>query len=368
MRELTPDTRLKPRRAPLRAGFFAAIFIFLLLCSACGADGARKRTHIQIASGETAAQKLLTDTTDGFFEQIRPLELCIQMRLENADCSTLCALPRAEMLHKYKEFLRADLAEMSLEQSRLLDKQMQLALKYTFEAFPKLKLPDTLTLIAVKGDTYGGTVYYTRENCIIVPLPQLFAGNEEHLLSVLVHEIFHVYSRRNKEKRIKLFAEIGFEPIDSLRWSDFLAERRLCNPDAVDCRYILRLPADNGAESLYVPVIYSRFSQYDPDFSFFQHLHFQLFPAEALQDSTGKPIEKAYAINSPNVGTDPQLLPAFFERISRNTNYIIHPEEIIADNFRMLVLQKIPSLRAANQAADEKGAKLLESVRRIISE
>ena len=35
----------------------------------------------------------------------------------------------------------------------------------------------------------------------------------------------------------------------------------------------------------------------------------------------------------------------FFEQIGRNTHYIIHPEEIVADNFALLALgaQKAPS-------------------------
>lgn len=371
MRYTLSAVRRKPRRSALRAGFFAALLGFVLFLAACGgADaGAKRRVQIQIATPELAAKKLLQDTTDGFFEQMRPLEMCIQMRLPQAECEAFRALGREEMLRKYADFLRADLATVSIEQMQLLDKQMQLALKYTFEAFPKLSLPDTLTLIVVKGDTYGGTVYYTRENCIIVPLPQLFSGNEEHLMSVLVHEIFHVYSRRHADKRRTLFAEIGFEPIDSLQWSPFLAERRLCNPDAVDCRYLLRLPiAQGGADSLFVPVIYSRFAQFERDFSFFQHLHFQLFPVRPLTDSTGKPIAGAYAIAVPDVGTDPQQLEAFFERIGRNTNYIIHPEEIIADNFRMLVLQKVPTLRDAHQPADERGAQLLQKIQTIVAQ
>jgi hypothetical protein len=40
-----------------------------------------------------------------------------------------------------------------------------------------------------------------------------------------------------------------------------------------------------------------------------------------------------------------ERLSGFMEQIGRNTNYIIHPEEILADNFALLVLgeQKVPS-------------------------
>ena len=36
---------------------------------------------------------------------------------------------------------------------------------------------------------------------------------------------------------------------------------------------------------------------------------------------------------------DPHKEPAFLEKIGKNTNYIIHPDEILADNFVRLVME-----------------------------
>jgi hypothetical protein len=38
-------------------------------------------------------------------------------------------------------------------------------------------------------------------------------------------------------------------------------------------------------------------------------------------------------------------LSRFYEQVGRNTRYILHPEEILADNFALLVLdeRKVPS-------------------------
>jgi len=40
-----------------------------------------------------------------------------------------------------------------------------------------------------------------------------------------------------------------------------------------------------------------------------------------------------------------QQVAGFFEQVGRNTEYIIHPEEILADNFAILILQEhdVPS-------------------------
>lgn len=41
----------------------------------------------------------------------------------------------------------------------------------------------------------------------------------------------------------------------------------------------------------------------------------------------------------------PQQISGFFEQVGRNTNYIIHPEEILAENFALLIMDKrdVPS-------------------------
>jgi hypothetical protein len=62
---------------------------------------------------------------------------------------------------------------------------------------------------------------------------------------------------------------------------------------------------------------------------------------------------------APNFATpDAQLvgpgeLTGFFEQIGRNTQYIIHPEEILADNFSLLVREKTgPSPDILKKLAD----------------
>ena len=40
---------------------------------------------------------------------------------------------------------------------------------------------------------------------------------------------------------------------------------------------------------------------------------------------------------------DPSALPSYFDQIGRNTQYIIHPEEILADNF-VLMINEAPSV------------------------
>ena len=48
---------------------------------------------------------------------------------------------------------------------------------------------------------------------------------------------------------------------------------------------------------------------------------------------------------------DPKQVPSFLEQIGKNTGYIIHPDEILADNFKHLVKeeQKLPTPKIVEQ-------------------
>jgi hypothetical protein len=70
---------------------------------------------------------------------------------------------------------------------------------------------------------------------------------------------------------------------------------------------------------------------------FFNYLKFQFLLVERDNNSfTVKPIYE---------GQQPRLIglkqaSGFFAQVGRNTRYTIHPEEILADNFALLVLQE----------------------------
>jgi hypothetical protein len=48
-------------------------------------------------------------------------------------------------------------------------------------------------------------------------------------------------------------------------------------------------------------------------------------------------------MRAPAEGVPPQELQGLLEQIGRNTRYLIHPEEILADNFAVLYLSKLRS-------------------------
>ena len=81
-----------------------------------------------------------------------------------------------------------------------------------------------------------------------------------------------------------------------------------------------------------------------PDFnpknsrSFFNYLKLMLVEVKKVDN------ECRYIQNEQGdpVVFDVRELPDYLKKVGENTNYVIHPEEILADNFAMMVLEKQP--------------------------
>lgn len=199
----------------------------------------------------------------------------------------------------------------------------------------RLPLPTTLLLVRTNGDEEGGAAY-TRGTAIILPT-RVLAYQPNQLDRLLAHELFHILSRHDGATRVKLYRIIGFESCEPIDPPSSLAPRRITNPDAplIDCT--IELPVTNIKDVKTVtaaPILYST-RPYDAarGGSLFEYLTFRLFVVEQ-QGGRWQPV---LARGEPFV-IDPRKEPAFLDKVGRNTSYIIHPDEILADNFVRLVM------------------------------
>jgi hypothetical protein len=99
-----------------------------------------------------------------------------------------------------------------------------------------------------------------------------------------------------------------------------------------------------GKASWAVPILFASTEKYDMSRGgeFFDYLQFQFLIVERSADSSV--VRTVYDGQHPRlVGI--QQVSGFIEQIGRNTRYIIHPEEILADNFALLILEEpnVPS-------------------------
>jgi hypothetical protein len=196
-----------------------------------------------------------------------------------------------------------------------------------------LSLADAVVVIKTTGAEEGGAAY-TRDRAIVLPQSML-ASPPDRLRQVLSHELFHILSRANPRWRDRLYAAIGFERCDEIVLPTEWAQRKITNPDAPVNDHCIRLEHD-GQPIWVVPVLISKTAAYDPTTGgeFFDYLQFKFLAVERSADLVSvKPVIRDGQL----VMFELEQLAGFFEQIGRNTSYIIHPEEILADNFALLV-------------------------------
>jgi len=210
-----------------------------------------------------------------------------------------------------------------------------------------LPFPETVYMIKTTGAIEGGAAY-TRSNAVIFPESVLQARS--HLRYLVAHELFHVLSRANCELRSRLYAVIGFKPLpEPFVFPAELNDQKITNPDAPTHDHYIEVKYE-GETRRAVPITYSRTEKYDVNLggTFFSYLILQF----VLLSQDGLPQTLA----------DTYQLDGFMQQIGANTGYIIHPEEILADNFALIALNRndVPSadiqdkIKAVLMTADTK--------------
>jgi hypothetical protein len=177
----------------------------------------------------------------------------------------------------------------------------------------------------------------------------------------MLHEFFHVFSRANPDTRDEIYNLIGFIPVQKeIILPEKLAKTKLLNPDGTS-DYAINLETSNGRAVFAYPLISANEEHYTTEKpAFFNYLVFNLYELQA--DKNGK-----YNLIVDDLGntTIPfNKIPSFFKKIKDNTSYIIHPDEISADNFVFTVF-----LLSENQKLKDyskEGRKLIEDIGAIL--
>jgi hypothetical protein len=208
-----------------------------------------------------------------------------------------------------------------------------------------LHMPAQIELVKTSGHEEGQAAY-TRANAILLPPNQIRSASED----LLAHELFHVLSRQNPKLRKRLYRIVGFEQIPDVALPGDLARLKLTNPDGVQSVMIRVRLRDRSVPVM--PILYSSATRVDnaQEGEFFDHLVFKLLPLREVEGRySAQPSEGAVELLSPEEVT------GFYEQIGRNTKYIIHPDEILADNFVHLL----------NQAPDLPNPAIVAELKRI---
>jgi len=305
-----------------------------------------------------ATTAITRDDMENFFGDIGILDMSIQMKKDFSK-----ETDRNVVLTAYKQYLKEDVLSFTADEKVLLEKIFNRVLtnsnKVSTTIFGK-----EIRLIKTHAKHYGESVYYTRENIIVIPKHVLAEKNESAIYGTMLHELFHIYSRYHPKERAELYGLIGFKdigPVSNLQIDQALKHRILLNPDGVDFSYAIKLDIGEDKPILAIPIILANttaFKKGQPEF--FSYLDFGLF-------KISPPYSKLIKVHSDNDGNTllkPEQLGDFYKQIKDNTNYIIHPDEVMADNFMFLITaqEKPESVKRFS----EEGQQLLKDVERIL--
>jgi hypothetical protein len=150
------------------------------------------------------------------------------------------------------------------------------------------------------------------------------------LVTMMIHELFHVFSTHHPGLHDRLYGLLEYRPCNDLALPADADARRFTNPDAMLYNYYTVLQHE-GRELAVTPVMLARGEKFDPAKGGGAFSQVALLVVELnVRDGKATPVlDPQGRIVSHEAGE----VPAFMQRMQRNTGYILHPEEVLADNF-----------------------------------
>ena len=302
-------------------------------------DGVEIRPGTMVEFGNAEACARVLSARDTFVQAMSPFD-------------------RSARLKTDKDVSEAEYLGFAARQARDWSSAEKARLRPILEAFRlktarlNLRLPPTVLLLTTTGLEEGGAAY-CRGTAIVLPRARL-DEDQARLESLIFHELFHVYRTYNPAARRALYEIIGFEVCPEIVLPPELQARKITNPDAPLLDSYIRLRLD-GKSVAVTPVLLAKTERYDTKAGgeFFDSMVFKLLVLAETRDG----FRPAMLPGGGADLRDPSAFPDYFDQIGRNTEYIIHPEEILADNFVLMV----------NEASSVPSPSILQEMRVVLT-
>lgn len=193
-------------------------------------------------------------------------------------------------------------------------------------------IPDTV-LFVKNTDRLDGGLPHTRGAAIFWG-PSLPAGDAE-LDSLFFHELFHIISRANPARQDDLYAIIGFTRCTRLDFPADLRAAMFTNPDAPLVRHVVPQAKPGDGRAFTTPLLLAVppvFNPASPQFT----SYFSVIFIDIQRGADGA-CEVLQRDGSSAVIANQAAVPMLYAHAGRNTNYIFHPEEMLASNFAQMM-------------------------------
>lgn len=268
-------------------------------------------TTIVFAPQEEASERL--GTSDSYTKEMSKFDLISRTKNQASNKE-----------EDYLEYASQQAMEWSEEEKTTLRERI-MGIKSKIENLGlKLEFPDEILLVKSSMQEEGGAISYTRENYMVVR----GVVSENYL----VHELFHILTRYKPERRNELFKTINFVESNRIEYPSAIRDMVITNPDAPFLEHTITLEIEGGSEEVVFILISE--DEWDGG-SFFTYMKQRLMYVEG-----GNENKKALLVEDYPVLRNFAAATNLKQKIGTNTNYTLHPEEILAEHFVMLVLQE----------------------------
>ncbi|HEV2430601.1 MAG TPA: hypothetical protein VGT43_03690 [Burkholderiales bacterium] len=215
----------------------------------------------------------------------------------------------------------------------------------------KWKGPSTVLMVKASDRLMEGFPH-TRGNAIVIQEGMLLEMQKRPAMMefLVVHEAFHVLTRSNPGLREELYRAIGFRACAAVEVPEALVRLRLTNPDAPESRHAIGVRW-RGRPVEVLPFIHFASDKVDPKAGFVSQMHTSWLVVERRQ-------ERCVARDE---GAKLEDMEGLREQVGNNTGYLIHPEEILADNFALLYREAV-----SPGVARVRSPEILERMRNIL--
>lgn len=201
----------------------------------------------------------------------------------------------------------------------------------------KLALPeDGINVMLTTMTEAGGAEGYTLGSNMMLNSGMMSEAKNMGLdwivAELIAHETFHILTRTNPEFRKKMYALIGFSILPKeVEIPEELKDKLIHNPDVnrSDSYATFNI---NGKQRNCIMLV-STDKEYTGG-SLFDYMKEKLLEIDPNTCKAVKAEDGSYKLYDIEDATD------FYDKVGRNTGYVIDPEEVLADNFSYMLVRK----------------------------
>lgn len=315
---------------------FLLLFVLFAACSSEVPSSEYRLTDycVIVLADETQGKQLISQS-DYYSDNLGEFDLRSKIRVSDSD--------ETPTIQDYLNNAASNVKNWSNSEKKKLREAVEYTAGQILKLSLTLPLPDTVYVIRTTGKEEGGAGGYTRHNLIILT-DYGMSSSTERVTSLFIHELFHVISRTDEIIREKIYSVLGFSKCNDINLPEDIFNRKISNPDAPYFDYYAELEKEDGTRFEGVMIIYS-----DREYtggSFFEYLKTGFLKVE------GETNEKSVVTeNGGSVIVPFDNVTNFFDLVGSNTNYIINPEEVAADNFIYMIRERenLPSPEIINE-------------------